>query len=180
MTIMTRMTAPDFEAVLEASGAAVAVLDAGSTVTFATSAFRARSGLGPAAQLAVTVTDASHSHSHVTWSRGGVKHACRLNPLPCGSLALTLLGAALGPADKTAAAALLEDLWGLTPAESDIAWRHGQGGSLPEIAAARQVSLETVRTQMRSIREKAGAANGRVLQSLYWAALASPCSEQGS
>jgi DNA-binding CsgD family transcriptional regulator len=177
---MTVMTSLDFEAVLEASGAAVAVLDTRSTVTFATSAFRARSGIAQADQAGLTIRHASHGDAHITWTRGEVKYACRLNSLPCGSLALTLLGAALGPADARAAAVLLEDLWGLTPAESDIAWHHARGASLPEIASARRVSVETVRTQMRAVRDKAGAVNGRVLQSLYWAALASPCSEQGS
>jgi len=174
---MTVMTSLDFEAVLEASGAAVAVLDARSTVTFATSAFPARSGIAEADQAGLTIQQASHGQAHITWTRGEVKHACRLNALPCGSRALTLLGAALGPADARAAAVLLEELWGLTPAESDIAWRHARGATLPEMAAARSVSLETVRSQMRAVRDKAGAANGRMLQSMYWAALASSCGE---
>lgn len=173
-------TSPDFEAVLEASGAAVAVLDAGRNVTFSTQAFRARSGLADTAHIALAVSQPSNAETHFTWSFRGDKHACRLSALPGGAMVLTLLGAVIGPADKADASTLLEDLWGLTPAESDTAWRHAQGCSLAEIAAARRVSLETVKTQMRSVREKAGAENGRALQSRYWATLASPCRARAS
>ena len=188
---------PDFGTVLEISGAPVAVVDDQWRAAFVSKAFTARTGLKARGRIAIALdrqarapassapalTDRpkrrggerpAHAEQHyVTWSQRGTKHACRVNRLPDGTMVLTLLGAAPGPTEKSDGLRLVEALWELTPAEADIAWRHCHGESLSAICKARNVSFETVRTQMRTIRQKAQARNGRELQTRFWAALAS-------
>lgn len=168
------MTSPDFEALLEASGVAVAVVAPDRTLSYASPTFKARAGIGNGAEHATGPLEPGDTETHATWTRGGVTHACRLSPLPGGSVAMTLLGAAPGPRDRATAMALLQSVLSLTLAEADAAWRHAQGASLRAIAEARGVSRETVRTQMRTVRAKAGCATGRELQAKIFALLAAP------
>lgn len=51
---------------------------------------------------------------------------------------------------------LLMRTFGLTPAEADIAIRLAAGQSRADIAAARGVSAETLKVQLRSIYDKTG------------------------
>lgn len=55
-------------------------------------------------------------------------------------------------------ARVLRDLYGLTRAEADIVGQLGAGGSPEEVAAAREVSISTLRSQVRTILAKTGAA----------------------
>jgi DNA-binding CsgD family transcriptional regulator len=55
-------------------------------------------------------------------------------------------------------AALIQGLFDLTPAEARVAQAIGKGAQLTEIARAHSVSVETIRTQLRSIFAKTGVS----------------------
>jgi DNA-binding CsgD family transcriptional regulator len=61
------------------------------------------------------------------------------------------------PRDAAPSGARLQALFGLTNAEAALAQGLADGKRLTEIAAARRVSIETVRTQLRSLFRKTGA-----------------------
>jgi DNA-binding NarL/FixJ family response regulator len=56
---------------------------------------------------------------------------------------------------------ILSDLYGLTHAEAVVAVSLAGGRTAEDVARARQVSLDTVRTQVRTVLRKANAANLR-------------------
>lgn len=164
----------ELSAALNASGAAIAVLDVTSAVTFASAAFRERPGLMQALAQHEGVRGRIERGGHIILGQAGLRQVCRFTPLPGGGAVVTALGAALHAMTGREAIRLIADYWRLTPAEADAAWRHAQGGALADIAAAREVSIETVRSQMRSVRQKAGVGDGRELQALIWSVLAAP------
>ena len=51
----------------------------------------------------------------------------------------------------------VRQLWGLTPAEAALACAIAEGKSLSEIASDRSVTMDTIRGQWKSIRQKTGA-----------------------
>jgi DNA-binding NarL/FixJ family response regulator len=59
---------------------------------------------------------------------------------------------------------LLSDLYGLTHAEAAVAASLGGGVTAEDVARRRQVSLDTVRTQVRTVLRKTNAANLRDLE----------------
>ena len=61
-------------------------------------------------------------------------------------------------------AAILSDLYGLTRAEADVAGALAGGITAEEVAHARQVSLDTIRAQVRTVLRKTNAANLRDLE----------------
>lgn len=63
----------------------------------------------------------------------------------------------------TAEPQMLIALFGLTPAEADLAWSLMQNESLRDIRARRGVSENTVRTQLARVLDKTGTANQREL-----------------
>jgi DNA-binding NarL/FixJ family response regulator len=65
--------------------------------------------------------------------------------------------------DKPPAASWPKMLWGLTEAEAQVALALFAGDDVEEIAQQRQVSVATVRTQIRQILMKTGASNLRGL-----------------
>ena len=77
------------------------------------------------------------------------------------------------PAPARPAPGVLADLFGLTPAEADIAATLAGGLRVQAVAAARGVGIETVRSQVRAILGKTGATNLRDLERLL-AALPQP------
>jgi len=158
--------------ILDASGAPVAVLDERSgLVAYASAAFRSRQSLLDALQ---GVSAGSRSERYQVLGEGEDRCACRIRTLGDGTVMVIALGAALQPADHDAAVALVQEYWRLTPAEAEAAWLHAQGWNLPQIAQARGVGVETVRSQMRAVRDKTAAASGRDLQALFWSVLAGP------
>ena len=64
-------------------------------------------------------------------------------------------------------AAILSDLFGLTPAQIRLARLLMQGHSLPQAASATGLSRETLRTQLRSIFEKTGPGRQAELVALF-------------
>lgn len=64
-------------------------------------------------------------------------------------------------------AAILSDLFGLTPAQIRLARLLMQGHSLPQAASATGLSRETLRTQLRSIFEKTGTGRQAELVALF-------------
>jgi DNA-binding NarL/FixJ family response regulator len=56
---------------------------------------------------------------------------------------------------------ILSDLYGLTHAETEVAVSLAGGRTAEDVARARQVSLDTVRSQVRTVLRKANAANLR-------------------
>jgi DNA-binding CsgD family transcriptional regulator len=60
----------------------------------------------------------------------------------------------------------LEPGFGLTPAEQRLAWGLAQGGSLKTIAAAQNVSINTLRNQLQAIYDKTGVNRQAALVSL--------------
>ncbi len=60
----------------------------------------------------------------------------------------------------------LEKIFGLSPAEAEIACRIANGASLREIAEERRVSFETVRSQLKSIFAKLGCSRQAEIASL--------------
>ena len=63
-------------------------------------------------------------------------------------------------------ARLLQDLFGLTRAEAEVACALAGGAPKSAVAAKRGSQVSTVRTQVRSVLEKTGAANLRDLERL--------------
>jgi DNA-binding CsgD family transcriptional regulator len=61
-------------------------------------------------------------------------------------------------------ASLMSELYGLTRAEAEVALRFSGGATAEEVARMRQVSLETVRSQVKTILRKTNAANLRDLE----------------
>ncbi len=59
---------------------------------------------------------------------------------------------------------LMSDLYGLTKAEAEVALRFSGGATAEDVAIFRQVSLETVRTQVKTILRKTNAASLRDLE----------------
>lgn len=157
--------------ILDASGAPVAVLDGRTGLAYASPAFRSRQSLLDAVQ---GVTPGGEPERYQVLGEGEDRCACRIRVLPDGAVMVIALGAALQPSDHDAAVALVQSYWGLTPAEAEAAWLHARGWNLPQIAQARGVGIETVRTQMRAVREKTAASSGRGLQALFWSVLAGP------
>ncbi|HUD94634.1 helix-turn-helix transcriptional regulator [Sphingobium sp.] len=91
---------------------------------------------------------------------GGVAIMLEFHPLPVRlwslpfaprAIAIARVGA---PTDRHVQ--LLMRSFRLTPAEADIAIRLASGQTRPEIAAARGVSVETLKVQLRSVYEKTG------------------------
>jgi DNA-binding CsgD family transcriptional regulator len=58
----------------------------------------------------------------------------------------------------------MSELYGLTKAEADVALRFSGGATVEDVARVRQVSLETVRTQVKTILRKTNAASLRDLE----------------
>ena len=61
---------------------------------------------------------------------------------------------------------VLQDLFGLTPSEAAVAGMMARGTTAARVAATRGVSVETVRTQLRSILGKLGARNLREFEAI--------------
>lgn len=68
--------------------------------------------------------------------------------------------------------ALLRALFGLSPAEAEVASDLAGGASAEDVARARRVALDTVRTQIRSILSKSDSANLRAFDHKLGAILA--------
>lgn len=66
------------------------------------------------------------------------------------------------------AAAKLRERFGLTPAEASLAIEVAKGDALEDIADARQVAFETVRTQLRKIYCKTQTGRQAALSALVW------------
>lgn len=79
---------------------------------------------------------------------------CR--PRPCAVMLIHAPGAARPPMEQT-----LRDAWGLSRAEASLALAVYRGATLAEAAARRDVSLPTVKTQMRAILGKMGVERGQ-------------------
>jgi hypothetical protein len=175
------MTLSDISAILDASGAAVAVLGPDARLTYASGAFRERPGMLDAVQRLCPPHEPPWKDYQVL-GEGAVRFACRIETLADGRVVVTALGAALQPADQNAAVRLVQAYWGLPPAEAETAWLHARGAGLPAIANTRGVGLETIRTQLRAVRGKTGAATGRALQALFWSVLAgtAPLNTEGT
>ncbi len=56
---------------------------------------------------------------------------------------------------------MLSDLYGLTRAEAEVAGALAGGVTAEQVARARHVSLDTIRTQVRTVLRKTNAANLR-------------------
>jgi DNA-binding CsgD family transcriptional regulator len=59
---------------------------------------------------------------------------------------------------------LMSDLYGFTRAEAEVALRFSGGATAEDVARFRQVSLEMVRTQVKTILRKTNAASLRDLE----------------
>lgn len=90
---------------------------------------------------------------------------------------LTLMGSRI---DVAAASAALQQSWGLTASEAEVSLMAIDGAPIDAIAARRGVARETVRTQLRRSRIKAGAENTRSLAARIWALTALPMDASGS
>ena len=66
----------------------------------------------------------------------------------------------------TPSAAMLRGVFGFTRAEAEVAIALAGGSGAEEVASSREVSLETVRSQIRAILQKSEAANLRDLERL--------------
>ena len=77
-----------------------------------------------------------------------------LNRLPSGTIVLRLSDVTFRTQPS---AARLKDLFGLTPAEARVAAAMMAGLGIGAIAGAHGVEAETVRTQVKRIRNKTGA-----------------------
>jgi DNA-binding CsgD family transcriptional regulator/PAS domain-containing protein len=64
----------------------------------------------------------------------------------------------LGAVETPPAAALLEQAFGLTPAEARLAAKLAGGATLPEISASERVSRETLRSRLKAIFDKTGTS----------------------
>ncbi|MBY0333448.1 MAG: LuxR C-terminal-related transcriptional regulator, partial [Acetobacteraceae bacterium] len=74
--------------------------------------------------------------------------------------------AAAAGARRAAPRGLLRELFGLTRSEAEVAQALASGASKVAVADARGLKETTVRTQVRAILDKAGAANLRELERL--------------
>ena len=82
-----------------------------------------------------------------------------------GGLALLCIG---GPRSRTPEASTLSQLFGLTGAESALMEAIARGERLQHCAARRNVSLATVRAQLRNVFVKTGATTQADLVSIAW------------
>ena len=101
--------------------------------------------------------------------------AALVTPLPCRMLGVSggmgrvagqalILLRALAAAREPPKAELLRTLFGLTPAEAEVARALAGGATKGTVAAQRGSRVSTVRTQVRSVLEKTGATNLRELE----------------
>ncbi|WP_162600922.1 hypothetical protein [Paraburkholderia sp. C35] len=104
------------------------------------------------ASLAVLVSPA------VSHFLSDVRDACRVVQ-GAATLVIRQLNHTLRPPP-----ALMSELYGLTRAEADVALRFSGGATVEDVARVRQVSLETVRTQVKTILRKTNAASLRDLE----------------
>ena len=79
----------------------------------------------------------------------------------------------LGPASGLPASTLLRDLFGLTRSEAEVARALAGGATKARVAAERGLRETTIRTHVRALLDKTGAANLRELERLL-AGLAQP------
>ena len=109
---------------------------------------------------------------------GGAMLAALVTPLPrrmlgkVGELAGRVAGQALillrelSASQEPPKAELLRNLFGFTPAEAEVARALVGGATRSMVAVKRGTQVSTVRTQVRSVLEKTGAANLRDLERL--------------
>lgn len=90
---------------------------------------------------------------------------------PFAGIAGVVLAVTDTDARAAAAQARLRDAWGLSPAEASLAAALAGGVTLADHARKRGVSLETVRSQMASIRRKTGCRRQAELVALVGAIL---------
>ena len=104
-------------------------------------------------------------------SRAGTPVRIDVNPLPSGRGAATLLPLAMvqvdAPADRMPLdLALIREAFGLTRAEGEVAADLVNGRSSADIARDRDVSPETIHTQVKAILSKTGCARRAELPSV--------------
>lgn len=87
-----------------------------------------------------------------------------------GVEAMIILGSATDPDPPPTRP--LRELYGLTPAEADLAARLLQGQNVEEIAAGRSVSVHTVRVQLKAVLSKAEVSRQAEFVAKTWRALA--------
>lgn len=76
-------------------------------------------------------------------------------PLPaCPGTPCHVLLLLHAPEQATVAATVLRQLFGLTPAEADVAKALAEGGSLEQFALARRISMNTVKTHLQRVYAK--------------------------
>lgn len=158
--------------ILHANGRAQTLLRAGDAIR----AVQGRLGAGDRAaanRLATLVRDAADTAG----GRSGAHSGGTLAIPRRGRLPVTVLVAPFRPArsgfgaplpaailflrDPEAASpdkAVLQEMFGLTPAEAEVAARLAGGQTLQDIAQANGVSLNTIRTQLRGIFTKTGTS----------------------
>ncbi len=111
---------------------------------------RRRLGMALAAACAGAVVEVA-----VPRPSGAAPYALACRPLPAG-----IAGAMVTVADparrRVPSVALLRHAFGLTPTEAELAGALITGLTVPECAAARQVSPNTVRAQIRALLTKTG------------------------
>ena len=93
-------------------------------------------------------------------------------PWSLGKLPHAILIANAPRRDRAGIATFLTALYGMTPAEADIAMRLYDGKSRNEIAAERSVTAETLRGQIKSLYAKTGMENEAALMRLLGAIMA--------
>jgi DNA-binding CsgD family transcriptional regulator len=99
-------------------------------------------------------------------TRGGAGGMPRITRRTRPPLAVLVAPLPTGLRPVAAVAPALQQLFALTVAEADVALALAAGRRSEDIAAARAVSLPTVRTQIRQILEKTGARHLRDLMRL--------------
>jgi DNA-binding NarL/FixJ family response regulator/PAS domain-containing protein len=138
---------------------------------------RAEQGRALAALVAATAQGGPGGALRLSDEAGVPAHAAIIAPLPGryagqgaagfarvpGRALLTLRPL---PGIAPPSAALLRDLFGLTRAEAEVARLLAGGTSKHAVAAARGLKETTVRTQVRAILDKTGAANLRALEQM--------------
>lgn len=92
-------------------------------------------------------------------------------PWSLGKLPQAILIANAPRRDRAGIAAFLTTLYGMTPAEADIAMRLYDGKSRSEIAVERSVTAETLRGQIKSLYAKAAVDNEAALMRLLAAVM---------
>lgn len=108
-----------------------------------------------AASLAPDIRAADGWHVRLTRPRGGAFPSLFFGGHPLARPRVLFLLSR--PRPERSAQMLLQSRFGLTAAEAGIAEAVAQGRTTAEIAAARQVSLHTVRNQVRAVLDKTGA-----------------------